>query len=49
MDTADTRTMDTAGTVTMVAAVTDTVMAADQGISGVGDKPRLRLVEIATR
>ena len=41
-------TMDTAGTVTMVGPVTDTAMAADQGISGVsgvGDKPRLRLFE----
>jgi starvation-inducible DNA-binding protein len=45
-------TMDTAGirTVTTVAAVTDTATAADQGISevsGLGDKPRLQLVEIA--
>jgi hypothetical protein len=48
MDTADTRTitMDTAGTVTTVAPVTDAAMAADQGISGVGDKP-VRLFEIA--
>ena len=47
MDTADTTYyMDTAGTVTTVAAVTDTAMAADQGIPGVsggGDKARLRL------
>jgi hypothetical protein len=50
MDTAGTRTMDTAGTDTTVAPVTDTAMAADQGISrvsGGGDKPRLRLFEIA--
>ena len=52
MDTAGTHTapMDTADTVTMVGPVTDTAMAADQGMSGVrgvGDKPRLRLFEIA--
>ena len=40
MDTADTHTaMDTAGTVTTVAPVMDIAMAADQDISGVGDKP----------
>jgi stage V sporulation protein SpoVS len=40
MDTAGTRTaMDTAGTVTTVAPVMDIAMEADQGISGVGDKP----------
>jgi hypothetical protein len=53
MDTADTHTapMDTADTVTMVGPVTDTAMTADQGMSGVravGDKPRLRVSEIAS-
>jgi hypothetical protein len=37
MDTADTHT------VTMVGPVMDTAMAADQGISGVGDKPTTAL------
>jgi hypothetical protein len=51
MDTADTRTMETVVTVTTVGPVTDTAMAADQAISGVrgvGDKPLLRLFEIAS-
>jgi len=52
MDSAVTRTttMDMADTGTTTAPVTDTSMAADQGIPGVsggGDKPRLRLSEIA--
>ena len=55
MDTADTGTttapvMDIADMGTTTAPVTDTSMAADQGIPGVcggGDKPRLRLSEIA--
>ena len=55
MDTADTGTttapvMDIADMGTTTAPVTDTSMAADQGIPGVsggGDKPRLRVFEIA--
>jgi len=55
MDTADTGTttapvMDIADMGTTTAPVTDTSMAADQGIPricGGGDKPRLRLFEIA--